>query len=116
MRSAHPNFKLHLEKNGEGAIKYLGEVETGKTPDSHPVPDLMLLDLKLPGLSGFDILSWTRSREPFKALPIVILSGSSLANDRQKAAELGASDFIVKNSNYDQIASHVIQFLANSRQ
>ncbi len=116
LRLAHPDFNLHLEKNGEGAIKYLGEVESRQTDDSPPVPDLMLLDLKLPGLSGFDVLSWTRSRETFKALPIVILSGSSLANDRKKADELGASDFIVKNSNYDQIAGHILQFLANSRQ
>jgi two-component system response regulator len=113
IKNARPDCELHLEKNGEGAIDYLRKAGVESKSVCHPRPDLMILDLKLPGLSGFEVLSWTRDKADFKSLPIVVLSGSSLAEDQQKASELGASEFIVKHSDYDQIAQQVIHFAAN---
>lgn len=115
MLQIRPDCQLHLENNGEGAIKYLTQVESRATPESHPLPDLLLFDLKLPGLSGFEVLSWARARDAFKNIPILMLSGSSLKEDRTKAAALGASDFLVKNSDYDGTAAYVVQFLEKHR-
>lgn len=112
MKNAKPDCELHLAQNGEKAIDYLRHAGVEEKSDAHPVPDLMILDLKMPGLSGFEVLSWTRNQAAFKTLPVIVLSGSSLEEDQQRAAKLGATDFIVKHSDYEQIARHVVQFLA----
>jgi CheY-like chemotaxis protein len=106
--------ELHLEKNGEGAVAFLSKAGNNGHAGLHPMPDLMILDLKLPGLSGFEVLSWTRGQAALKSLPIVVLSGSSLKEDKSRASALGASYFIVKHSDYDQIAEQVVQFVAKN--
>jgi CheY-like chemotaxis protein len=112
IKRANPECQLHRVINGEGAIDYLRKAaETGQ-PNSPPMPDLMVVDLKLPGLSGFDVLAWTRAQTAYQRLPIVVLSGSPLPQDEKKATELGASDFIVKESEYDKIAAKVFGLIA----
>ena len=115
LRKKQLDCELHVEKNGEGAIDYLRAVAAEARSDSHRIPDLMLLDLKLPGLSGFEVLSWTRSQAAFQTLPIIVLSGSSLVEDKTKASGLGASEFIVKHSDYDQIAEKVVELISMAR-
>jgi DNA-binding response OmpR family regulator len=112
IRNARPDCELHLENKGETAVDYLRNAADGNESGAHPAPDLMILDLKLHGLSGFEILAWTRSQAALKTLPIIVLSGSSLAEDRKKASDLGASEFIVKHSDYDQIAQEIIRFIS----
>jgi DNA-binding response OmpR family regulator len=114
IKKTHPNCAFHRETNGEGAINFLRQTAFAATTPASPRPDLMILDLKLPGLSGFEVLAWTRSQAAFKTLPIVILSGSSLEQDRKKAADLGASAFLVKHSRYDQIVGQIAAFLAQN--
>lgn len=114
IKHAEPECELHVENDGEGAIEYLLKVGSENKADAHPMPDLMVLDLKLHGLSGFEILSWTRAQSSLKSLPIVILSGSSLIEDQRKASELGASEFIVKHSDYEQIAEQVMGFISKN--
>jgi two-component system response regulator len=109
-----PECQLHLEINGVRAIEYLREAALASHSSSHPIPNVMILDLKLPGLSGFDVLSWTRDQSAYKALPIFVLSGSSLPEDQTRASELGASEFIVKDSDYGKIAGQVIQFMSKN--
>jgi DNA-binding response OmpR family regulator len=111
MKNAVPECELHRELTGEGAIEYLRKASLSAPTAEMPL-HLMALDLKLPGLSGFEVLSWTRAQDGLKKLPIIILSGSSLVLDKSKASELGASEFIVKNSDYDQIAEQVVQFIS----
>lgn len=115
IRKKQLDCELHVEKNGEGAINYLRAAAPETQSNSHRVPDLMLLDLKLPGLSGFEVLAWTRSQPAFQSLPIIVLSGSSLAEDKKKASGLGASEFIVKHSDYDQIAEKVAELISMTR-
>jgi len=115
IRKAKPECEFHREIHGEGAIAYLSKAELENKPGSSSIPNLMVLDLKLPGLSGFEVLSWTRAQAAFKTLPVIILSGSPLGEDRRKAFELGASDFIVKHSDYDQIAEQVVRFISQNR-
>ena len=69
---------------------------------------MIILDLKLPGMSGFELLTWIREQRRFKTLPIVVLSGSSLAEDRQKAEQLGATGYVVKDSNYAETATQIL--------
>jgi|SRR4051794_22936092 CheY-like chemotaxis protein len=87
---------LHFVSDGEEAIAYLkGE---GKYADraAHPVPAMMLLDLKMPGLNGFDVLTWVRQQLRFISLPVVVLSGSMWPGDIEQSYRLGASSYLMK--------------------
>src|SRR5260370_26086779 len=90
--------KLVHERDGQVAIEYL----LGEAPFSdrsqHPLPDLLLLDLKMPKMDGFEVLAAIRSQAALQELPVVILSSSALAADIATASKLGASDYIVKPS------------------
>lgn len=83
-------------KNGEQAIAYLkGE---GEFADRHqyPLPFLLLLDLKLPRLSGHEVLKWLRQQPLLKRLPVVVLTSSRQPEDINRAYELGANSYLVK--------------------
>lgn len=79
-------FELFHVKNGEQAL------ETIKTT----IPDVIVLDLLLPGMSGFDILQEIRVDERFKNTPVIILSNLSKPSDIEKANILGVKKFLVK--------------------
>jgi len=84
-----PDVDLHCLTDGEEAIAYLTE--------THPLPQLVLLDLKLPRRSGLEVLTWVRSRPDLKTLPVVLLTSSSEGADLQKAIAIGATSYLVKS-------------------
>jgi|SRR5215831_17506813 len=61
-----------------------------------PLPDLVLLDLKMPKMNGFEVLAWLCGRPDMKDMPVVVLTSSPLEEDRKMAARLGARDFLTK--------------------
>jgi CheY-like chemotaxis protein len=93
--------------DGEDAIEWIGG--TGKFADRerYPFPDLLLLDLKMPRKSGFDVLEWLRDSEPFGHLPVVILSSSDDPRDITRAAGLGVTKYFKKSAS----CSELIQYL-----
>ncbi len=64
------------------------------------MPRLILLDLKMPGLDGFDVLSYIRARREFAAIAIIVLTSSTDMKDVQRAYDLGANSFIVKETEF----------------
>lgn len=70
-----------------------------------PFPKLILLDLGLPGVSGFEFLQQLRMDPESKALPVTVLSGSDCLRDVTKAYELGANSFLVKPSELSKFAA-----------
>ncbi|MBV9622960.1 MAG: response regulator [Acidobacteria bacterium] len=87
---------IHAVNNGEEAIAYLNDARR-----SRPVPGVILLDLSLPRLSGFEVLSWLRQQPLLKPLPVVVLTSSKDQGDVDRAYELGANSYLVKTSNLD---------------
>jgi CheY-like chemotaxis protein len=88
---------LQIVRNGEEAIAYLaGE---GKFADRarFPLPTLLLLDLRMPRKSGFQVLQWVRQHPTLRGLRILVLTVSSDIRDVNMAYELGANSFIVKS-------------------
>src|SRR5262249_48261934 len=69
--------------------------------EAHPLPELLLLDLKMPRVSGFDVLIWLRSNKQLKNVPAVVLSSSDYSADMQEARALGATAYLVKPAGYD---------------
>jgi len=61
-------------------------------------PDLVLLDLIMPGMTGFDVLKKMKSDEKFKAIPVIIFSNLGQEQEVAEARELGADDFLVKSN------------------
>jgi CheY-like chemotaxis protein len=92
---AYPQAHLHRVDDGDAAIAYLEHAATFNSA-ANPVPDLMLLDLKLPLRNGFEVLEWTRAKHAHRTLPIVVLTGYGHAGDVKRAYELGANSYLVK--------------------
>jgi len=87
---------------GEG--KYSNRIE-------YPLPDLLLLDLKLPGFNGLEILGWLRSHPGLSALRVIVLTSSEQMKDINDAYRLGANSFLVKPYDFTDLVSlaHVLQ-------
>jgi len=106
------NFETDLRRVRDGAelIGYLAGENGFADRETHPLPELILLDLKMPGTGGLDVLIWLRNHEQLKKLPAVVFSASDNPNDMQQARALGATAYLVKPSAYDGYAK-VVQAL-----
>jgi CheY-like chemotaxis protein len=89
---------LKVVMDGREAIDYLEGNGDYCNRQEHPLPSLLLLDLMLPGLSGFDVLKWVRERPGLQSLPVVVFSSSCCAKDKARAEQLGANEFVQKPS------------------
>jgi CheY-like chemotaxis protein len=89
--------RVHVAPDGERAVEYLTGVGAYTDRAAHPLPYIALLDLKLPQMSGFDVLEWIRSRPSFVNMPVVVLSGTKDPTHFEQAHRLGASACVVKS-------------------
>ncbi|HZV33045.1 MAG TPA: response regulator [Verrucomicrobiae bacterium] len=89
----NPIFRV---RDGEDAISYLRGEECYCDREKHPLPQLLLLDLKMPRKNGFEVISWVREQPGLKRLPIVVLTSSKEDPDINRAYELGANTYLVK--------------------
>lgn len=87
---------LLIVRDGREAVDYLAGLPPYTNRMAHPLPALLLLDLKMPRMDGLDVLAWLRSRPDFKHLPVVVFSTSSRDKDIERARQLGARDYFVK--------------------
>ena len=71
------------------------------------MPDLLLLDLKMPRMSGFDVLEWKQSRPELDDVAAVVLSSSSQDSDLKEAYRLGAQGYLVKPATVDALVRQV---------
>jgi CheY-like chemotaxis protein len=94
---------IHL-MDGAAAITYLQGCINAKVPD-RVLPDLVFLDLKIPTITGFEVLDWIRTQSFNPALDVAVLSGSEHAGDMARATALGATDYIVKPVQRPKLAS-----------
>jgi CheY-like chemotaxis protein len=96
----NPIFVVH---DGQEALDFLEGKGNYAERDKFPLPGLLLLDLKMPLLDGFDVLSWLRQRHQFDNLPVVVLSSSKLNSDIDRTRELGVYDYRVKPQEFDDL-------------
>jgi CheY-like chemotaxis protein len=82
--------------NGREAVAYLEG--TGKYVDraAYPLPFIVFLDLKMPLLDGFEVLTWMRTHPELSGIVVVVLTGSDELRDHQRAYALGARSYLVK--------------------
>jgi CheY-like chemotaxis protein len=94
---------LSVVSSGEEAISYLrGE---GKYADrrEYPLPVIILLDLKMPRMNGFEFLEWLRAEPEFRRLIVVVLTSSGEAPDINRAYDMGANSYLVKPVQMDDL-------------
>ena len=85
--------------NGLEVIRYLRGEPPFDNRTSHPLPDLLLLDLKMPGAGGLDVLSWLSARKELAGIRVVIFSSCVAPEDSQRAVSLGARSCLTKPLN-----------------
>ena len=94
---------LHVVNDGRKAVEFLSGVASGEDPVRFPRPALVFLDLKLPYQGGLEVLEWLRGDARLADLPVVVLSGSNEARDRERACALGARSYLVKPASIDDL-------------
>ncbi|OGG43811.1 MAG: two-component system response regulator [Candidatus Handelsmanbacteria bacterium RIFCSPLOWO2_12_FULL_64_10] len=102
-RKANLVNPLHVVGDGEEAIAYLSGQGVYAERERHPLPILILLDLKLPRKSGHEVLAWLRRQPELKRLPAVVLTSSREAADVNRVYDLGANSYLVKPVAFDDL-------------
>ena len=87
---------LYIVDNGDDAIGYLKGEGVYTDREQHPLPSLILLDLKLPRRSGLEVLEWLRRQPGLRRIPVVIFTSSRQSEGIAKAYDLGANSCLVK--------------------
>lgn len=88
LQSSPPTTWVYLADSGQQALDLLEQI--------HPAPDVILLDLNMPGLSGFEVLEQLKQSPQHHTIPVIVLTTSSALIDEQQAYRLGANGFITK--------------------
>jgi len=83
-------------RNGDEALGYLAGVGKFSNRIQHPLPALILLDLKLPGMTGLQLLQWMRSQRDLRRIPVVVLTMDEAPSTINAAYDLGANSYLVK--------------------
>jgi CheY-like chemotaxis protein len=104
---AKVRFAIQNVSDGEQAMAYLNGRGVHSDRTRYPLPVLILLDLKMPRATGFDVLKWIRKHPEVGNLPIVILSGSELRDDIQQAYAVGADSYLVKPIGFNALVALV---------
>jgi CheY-like chemotaxis protein len=100
---------LHFVRDGQEAIDYLEGGQRYSDRQTYPLPDLILLDLKMPRLNGFDVLDWLRRQPGLKRLLVTVLTSSDQPQDINRAYDLGANSYLLKPHNSEHLAEVVRQ-------
>jgi CheY-like chemotaxis protein len=93
---------LQVMKSGETAIAYLSGEGPYANRAEYPLPALVLLDLKMPGMDGFDVLRWIRQHPQFRTLRVVVLTSSHNMREVNLAYQIGANSFLVKPVDFER--------------
>ena len=101
----HPT--LHEVHDGEEAIAYLKGEGIYADRDKYALPSVMLLDLKMPKINGFEVLEWVRTQPHIRRISIMILTSSMRIEDVERAFDLGANSFLVKPGTLEELTTMI---------
>lgn len=90
-------------RDGEEVIAYLSGRVPYEDRGRYPLPGLLLLDLKMPRKTGFEVLRWLRSQPGLRRLRAVVLTSSNQISDINQAYDLGANSYVVKPGRFEQL-------------
>ncbi len=96
IQAAGAGHSIRAVRDGEQAIQYLQGLDRYSDRQKFPIPNVVLTDLKMPRMGGFELLQWLRTNPPFSVIPAIIYSSSALEKDVREAYRLGANSYITK--------------------
>jgi two-component system response regulator len=94
---------LQVVRDGEEVITYLSGIGRYANRVEYPLPDLLLLDLKMPRVDGFEVLRWVRAQPTLSCLRVIVLTASEDIRDANVAYRLGANSFLVKPLDFQNV-------------
>jgi two-component system response regulator len=100
--------RAEIAEDGRAALQYLAGTEGIAGPDL-PLPNVMLLDLKLPKLDGLSVLRCVRGDPRTRLLPVVVLTTSTEPEDLRASYELGANSFVRKEVDFDRFSDTLVR-------
>jgi CheY-like chemotaxis protein len=101
-----PKFEVQILTSGEDLVAYLQGESLYADRSHYPLPGLVLLDLKMPGMDGFAVLEWLKNHPEYSEIPIAVLSGCvDMAGQVTRAYQLGAHSFLPKPVQLQDIRS-----------
>lgn len=103
VRNSGLKAEVQLLTDGQKAIEYLDGRNGYADRQTFPFPTLVLLDLKLPKVSGFEVLAWIRSQPELRMLIVIVLTSSNQPSDITRAYELGANSYVLKPPQFQQL-------------
>ncbi|MEG8946219.1 response regulator [Rosettibacter firmus] len=92
-------YEVKIFNDSEKALEYLNSKNSN---ENFIIPSLILLDVKMPKINGFEILKTIKSNNALKFIPVVMFSSSKEKSDLEKCYMLGANAFVVKPTNFDE--------------
>lgn len=95
-KEARMDNKIQVARNGKEALEYLFGEGGYADRKQYPLPDIVLLDLKMPGIDGHQVLKKVKNVEKLKRLPVIILTSSRDEGDRALSYDNGANSYLVK--------------------
>ena len=108
-RKAKVALPLRFAVDGDEAVAFLSEIVAGP---AQPRPVVILLDLKLPRRSGFEVLDWIKRDPVLRRVPVIILTSSRENIDLERAYDLGANSYLVKPARPDELLRMIEQIHA----
>lgn len=111
-KMAHLENPLQVVTDGQEAIHYLRGDGKYADRETYPLPKLIVMDIKMPRKTGFEVLEWVKRDGPLRRIPIVIVSSSDRPSDINRAYELGANAYMVKPVNFRAV-EHLFQSITH---
>jgi len=107
---ARPPFVVH---DGSEAIAYIDGQRQYGDRNTYPFPEVVILDLKMPRLNGFEVLEWLQSHPELQTIPTLVWSSSADPVDVKRAYCLGANGYLCKPNDFQkfkELLTHVVNF------
>ena len=108
-REAHLRNTIHVAWNGQEALDYLFGREKYGDRKEYPLPDLILLDLKMPVIDGQEVLRQVKGSAFLKRIPVVVLTSSKEEGDLALSYDNGANSYLIKPVSFDEFLSVVCE-------
>jgi two-component system response regulator len=102
-RRALPGLDVRVAGDGREGIAYLAGTPPFQDRRSHPLPDVIILDLLMPEIDGFAVLEWMREQRPSISVPVIVLTSSQAPDHERRSLELGARAFYRKPGDLDTL-------------
>jgi two-component system response regulator len=109
LRSTITALEIVSVEDGEEALDYLFGAGLYSAPDTHVLPDFILLDLNLPVIGGIDVLKQIRAHDVTRVIPVIIFTSSKEETDLAQCYDLGANSYVWKPIDADEFTATVQQ-------